>query len=418
MIDQKMIDQVMEKVTEQERWAGEDGTTQFYPGRWSEDAQATLKIGLQTLARENDIDDPSVVLGMSNVDLGGKVLDAIRDHTPHDWGRSEGARWAIGAGLKKAIEEALVSPNVGAGPRRYRSTWPTPPISLRENHQMELDRLQEWAENPFADLHGTVDEQFTALRRSWVALDGDTCWTTGEAKDFLGQVMDYKRHNLRRNEPGRENFEVGAKCRVVSRYVNSTNFDTSHTLVVKPGRSENLERSSSGLNVEHGYIYVVREDRPDVWGWMRTEHLVLNEDVVAEPEAAPPSEVEQLRQALAEAERKHREDIATIGQVLLREAENRSWCNEYDQVVEGLNRNLYVELEERSAEFDVTWTEVYSVTVERSARVTARDLDDAVEYVQENDYVGQATDDDLIEAIRYHTSGSYEECEDFSAERV
>lgn len=64
----------------------------------------------------------------------------------------------------------------------------------------------------------------------------------------------------------------------------------------------------------------------------------------------------QLRQQIAENEtvqRQHRKDIETIGDALIAEADNRGWCEAYDEFVKGVNRNLTVDLKERIKEYDV-----------------------------------------------------------------
>lgn len=68
--------------------------------------------------------------------------------------------------------------------------------------------------------------------------------------------------------------------------------------------------------------------------------------------------------------RQHEEDIQLIGDSLLYEADQRSWCDDYDKFVAGLNQQLTVKLPERETEWTVTLT--YSVTVTRNLMATDR----------------------------------------------
>jgi hypothetical protein len=78
-----------------------------------------------------------------------------------------------------------------------------------------------------------------------------------------------------------------------------------------------------------------------------------------------------LRTRLDVSRRQHREDIATIGDRLLSEAEDRDWCSEYDSMVEELNAALTVELPVRKRDYTVRVTAYVDITV------TAADEDDA-----------------------------------------
>lgn len=68
--------------------------------------------------------------------------------------------------------------------------------------------------------------------------------------------------------------------------------------------------------------------------------------------------------------RQHEEDIQLIGDSLLYEADQRSWCDDYDKFVAGLNQQLTVKLPERETEWTVTLT--YSVIVTRNLMATDR----------------------------------------------
>lgn len=80
--------------------------------------------------------------------------------------------------------------------------------------------------------------------------------------------------------------------------------------------------------------------------------------------------------------RQHESDIQIIGDALLYEADQRSWCDDYDKFVAGLNQQLTVSLPQRETEWSVTLT--YSVTVTRDFMATDRAA--AIE-LMENEFV-------------------------------
>lgn len=84
-----------------------------------------------------------------------------------------------------------------------------------------------------------------------------------------------------------------------------------------------------------------------------------------------------LRQELDATERRHKKDIATIGQALLSEAEERDWCSEYDDVVRSLNDELCVELPVRS--MDATLDFLVTVSIDGATG-------DLLQRIQAGDY--------------------------------
>lgn len=80
---------------------------------------------------------------------------------------------------------------------------------------------------------------------------------------------------------------------------------------------------------------------------------------------------------LNEAQRRHRADIATIGDCLLSEAEDRQWCSDYDDIVEKLNANLYGDLPVRKRDYTVR------VSVQVDIDVSAANEDEARELAKE-----------------------------------
>jgi hypothetical protein len=114
---------------------------------------------------------------------------------------------------------------------------------------------------------------------------------------------------------------------------------------------------------------------------------------------APQSEVDALQNEVAllkgEVQRRresHEADIALIGERLMSEAQDRSWCSEYDTIVESLNAELTVELPLRSREVEVTVCGnvlvpfSITVTVERTADMDDSDVENQAQEKADNDY--------------------------------
>ena len=104
--------------------------------------------------------------------------------------------------------------------------------------------------------------------------------------------------------------------------------------------------------------------------------------------------------------------IAMIGERLLDEAEKRNWCSEFDEIIDDVNAALpgHFQLPTREREYTVSWSETYTVTVRRSATVTARDGDQACDAVSEL-YSGEADEYEMRDAI---SMGNYEFSDDNS----
>lgn len=132
----------------------------------------------------------------------------------------------------------------------------------------------------------------------------------------------------------------------------------------------------------------------------------------AEDESDEPEVVRTLRDTLAntqEALENAREDIRNIrnkfsnsmeviSNALNREADHRGWCEEYDEIVEDVNNSLPgpFYLTQRSKNFRVEWVEEYRVRVHRSATVTAKTEEEAIDEVREWD---EADTYDIKEAV-------------------
>lgn len=95
----------------------------------------------------------------------------------------------------------------------------------------------------------------------------------------------------------------------------------------------------------------------------------------------------KLHKEFSEYKTKARNAINTIGDRLITESNDRQWCSEFDQIIDDVNSELPFDLQlpTRSKDYVVTWTETYTVTVERSETVhEMRDEDQAIDYVREN----------------------------------
>ena len=99
--------------------------------------------------------------------------------------------------------------------------------------------------------------------------------------------------------------------------------------------------------------------------------------------------------------------IQIIGERLIQESNDRNWCSEFDEIIDDVNSALpgWLQLPVREREYEVSWTETYTVTVCRSTTVTARNEEQACEYAGDMGLVGEADDYEMRQAI---SSGNYE----------
>lgn len=83
--------------------------------------------------------------------------------------------------------------------------------------------------------------------------------------------------------------------------------------------------------------------------------------------------VDRAQADLSRSRTQHATDVALIGEALMSEASARSWCSEYDEVVDALNGRLTISLPTRTQDYTV------EVQVTLTLSVTATDEEDAVE---------------------------------------
>lgn len=112
--------------------------------------------------------------------------------------------------------------------------------------------------------------------------------------------------------------------------------------------------------------------------------------------------------------------IAMIGDRLIQESNARSWCSEFDELIDDANGNLpgWLQLPTREREYEVSWTETYTVSVRRCTTVTARNEEAACDLVSDMEIIGEADDYDMREAL---SCGDYEfagDNSDFEAEEA
>ena len=138
-------------------------------------------------------------------------------------------------------------------------------------------------------------------------------------------------------------------------------------------------------------------------------------EVAPEP-VVDDSEVARLQRRLTAAEGNvaaGKEAISVIGGRLIEEANNRGWCSDYDRIIENVNSEVASgwELPVRNAQYEVTWTESYTVTVYRSATFTASDEDDAIEIAHNEETADRYALRDAIDNGNY----TFDEADDYEA---
>lgn len=97
------------------------------------------------------------------------------------------------------------------------------------------------------------------------------------------------------------------------------------------------------------------------------------------------------------------EDIATIGRLLLEEAERRGWCADYDDFVESINGNLTLaELPVREQEFEIVVRGTATISWSRHVTVTAKNEDEAISMVEDDPSEYMNLDEEATESASYN----------------
>lgn len=104
--------------------------------------------------------------------------------------------------------------------------------------------------------------------------------------------------------------------------------------------------------------------------------------------------IEQLNQDLDKSRSNHRGDISKIGTRILQEADDRDWCDEFDDIISDLNENLTVPLQRRTRTYKVSFFVRSEVSLSGTVEITAANADQAGRLLDENpyDYIGDLDD--------------------------
>lgn len=176
-----------------------------------------------------------------------------------------------------------------------------------------------------------------------------------------------------------ERVGVGTRVKIVGALMTSLMDDTGE-VVAHNGEGDAIS-----------YLpYQVRLDRGGLYNVYAVERLgEEKEETATESETTDPRDAEiqsleaQLKGARESRDKAVNDHIAamqTIGDRLIEEANNRSWCSEYDEIVEDLNRQLVYELPLRHKDYEVYLDVTLRVRVDVSEQ---RDADSAADYAKE-----------------------------------
>ena len=166
--------------------------------------------------------------------------------------------------------------------------------------------------------------------------------------------------------------------------------------------------------------WIVNQEGRTTDYWVSTDDLEIPVPAGTGTTAPDPrdEEIERLRTRLAEQERRlaslnqtWEQEVTSLGNLLMREADSRNWCNEYDEIVAKANGDLTYELPTRSKDIDISWTETYTVTVTRSDTITTREgaeEEDAVSHMENCDTLEEH---ELIQLLRENGWHEYSEQE-------
>ena len=141
------------------------------------------------------------------------------------------------------------------------------------------------------------------------------------------------------------------------------------------GTSEARPEWMSDVQVENHYSD--RELNPAQYEYILTlEQAARQLELFENGHVALRTQIELLEERLATAHRNHEADIKCIGDRLMAEAEEREWCNVYDEVISELNRRLHVELPVREREYtvEVEVTGTLRVLVVATSESDAQDI--------------------------------------------
>jgi len=121
--------------------------------------------------------------------------------------------------------------------------------------------------------------------------------------------------------------------------------------------------------------------------------------------------IRQYRQLSIDADKA----VSVISDRLITESEDRDWCDEFDTIIDEVNEELPTQFQLRTRErnYNVTWTETYTVTVQRHANLNAANTDAAIDMATELE--GEADYHELNEAVR-NSNFEFNDSDDYDVE--
>lgn len=141
---------------------------------------------------------------------------------------------------------------------------------------------------------------------------------------------------------------------------------------------ENLRRvnGNQATIIEQNAVVAAERDalqeQIDLFARQKADDEQRITDLIREKTAVE-CDLEDAKRATQQAQIRHENDIATIGEALLEEAERRGWCSDFDEFVSDVNEKLYASLPRRIKDFDVYVEVIARVRVS----VSAADEDEA-----------------------------------------
>jgi len=121
--------------------------------------------------------------------------------------------------------------------------------------------------------------------------------------------------------------------------------------------------------------------------------------------------IRQYRQLSIDADKA----VSVISDRLITESEDRDWCDEFNTIIDEVNEELPTQFQLRTRErnYNVTWTETYTVTVQRHANLNAANTDAAIDMATELE--GEADYHELNEAVR-NNNFEFNDSDDYDVE--
>jgi hypothetical protein len=93
----------------------------------------------------------------------------------------------------------------------------------------------------------------------------------------------------------------------------------------------------------------------------------------------------------ASSKKMHRKDITLISETFINEANERGYCEAYDEVIDKLNKELHCELQTREQEYQITAT--YIVTVIHNTSATSQaDAEENANSMSLHDFASRVSD--------------------------